>query len=108
MRRGPEPPRHRRARGGNGTVHFSDSVIRYVWSEPGKWPEGIHVQRVAAADQAQHDPAAFGCFRLSVMQRLLRPCHPGETAFRGSYLLEVKPESGDVGDRQLALPSFPP
>ena len=41
------------------------------------------------------------------MERLLRPCHPSEAAFRGGYLLEVTPESGDVGDRQLALPSLP-
>ena len=43
-----------------------------------------------------------------MMERYLRPCHPREAAFRGSYLLEVTPKMGDIGDRQLALPSLPP
>jgi hypothetical protein len=38
---------------------------------------------------------------------LVAAVSPCEAAFRGGYLLEVTPESGDVGDRQLALPSLP-
>jgi putative SOS response-associated peptidase YedK len=48
----------------NGTVHFSDTVIRYVWSEPGEWPEAVRVQRVAAADQVQNDRGRLGVFEM--------------------------------------------
>ena len=48
----------------HGTVHFSGTVIRYVWSEPGEWPEAVHVRRVAAADQVQNDRDRPGVFEM--------------------------------------------
>ena len=59
-----KPINHVRVGAGIGTVHFSGTVIRYVWSEPGEWPEAVHVRRVAAADQVQNDRDRPGVFEM--------------------------------------------